>query len=203
MFSEKIIVKHSDCSNHRQGATFNLCLSYANAEYITFIDSDDLWHPDKIAKRVQTLDEHPEVGLVYTNGNVLDRNTRVLYPSFAHTHREANEPGQIWLDGHIRTLSTVLVRSRILRSAGASAEEGAPDHDSWHRIRKPAYFCCLEDILLGYRLQPGQFSRTSAENMWQTEYRILEKAISNHRYPGHLKKQRLAVLHYRMDERYL
>ena len=203
-FRDRItVVSHSDCGNHGQGATYNLCLNYANAEFIAFVDSDDLWHPDKISRQVQILDEHAEAGLVYTNGNVIDHNSKVLYPFFSCSHRETNEPGRILLDCYIRTPTTVMVRSSILRTAGAFTEEGAPDHDMWIRIKELTDFYYIKDILFSYRVHPEQFSRTSAEIMWENEYTILERAISRHRYPRHLKRQRLAVLHYRRGELYL
>ena len=49
-------------------ATRNAALQAANGEYIALLDSDDLFLSGRLAKQVAALAEHPEAGLVYSNG---------------------------------------------------------------------------------------------------------------------------------------
>ncbi|MDH4187238.1 MAG: glycosyltransferase [Nitrospira sp.] len=49
-------------------ATRNAALQAANGEYIALLDSDDLFLPGRLARQVAALAEHPEAGLVYSNG---------------------------------------------------------------------------------------------------------------------------------------
>src|SRR5436190_8858967 len=49
----------------------NLALRHAQGDYLAFLDSDDVWVPDKIEKQVSVLEEKPEVGLVFSNGELL------------------------------------------------------------------------------------------------------------------------------------
>ncbi len=44
----------------------NTGIKESQGEYLAFLDADDLWESTKLAKQVQVLDSHPEVGLVYT-----------------------------------------------------------------------------------------------------------------------------------------
>lgn len=46
------------------GAARNLALSQARGEFIAFLDCDDLWRPEKLAKQIPLFD-NPEVGLVF------------------------------------------------------------------------------------------------------------------------------------------
>jgi glycosyltransferase involved in cell wall biosynthesis len=61
-------------------AARNLGVSKASGELIAFLDSDDLWHPDKLAAEVDFLTRHPEVHAVFTD--LEKRHGDRVYPSF-------------------------------------------------------------------------------------------------------------------------
>lgn len=196
------LINHPDHGNHGQAATYNHCLRFTDSEYIAFIDNDDLWHPEKLQKQVDILDQHPEAGLVYTNGNVIDCDGKILYPFLGSSHRETNEVGAILLDCYIRTPSTVMVRSSVLRTAGEFKEGIIPDHDMWVRMKELADFFYIDEKLFSYRVHNDQASQTSTEKMWREGFGTLSRAISRYPYPGHIRRKRLAVIHYRLGEFY-
>ena len=49
------------------GKARNLCMAQANGVYITFLDCDDFWLPEKLEKQIPLFDKDPEVALVFTD----------------------------------------------------------------------------------------------------------------------------------------
>lgn len=52
----------------------NIGLEMARGDYIAFLDADDRWHPDKLARQLELLAHEPEVGLVFTDFRRFDEH---------------------------------------------------------------------------------------------------------------------------------
>jgi glycosyltransferase involved in cell wall biosynthesis len=60
-------LEHEGHQNRGISATRNLGIEHASGEYIAFLDADDLWLPEKLARQVAILESHPEVAMVYNS----------------------------------------------------------------------------------------------------------------------------------------
>lgn len=56
----------------------NTGIRHAKGRYIAFIDSDDLWEPEKLAWHVRHLDDNPHVGVSYSGSLLIDEAGRSL-----------------------------------------------------------------------------------------------------------------------------
>lgn len=56
---------HSGHANLRAARTRNIGASLARGEFLAFLDSDDVWLPNKLADQVRLLRQFPEVGFVF------------------------------------------------------------------------------------------------------------------------------------------
>lgn len=54
-------------SNQGLSATRNRAIALARGELLAFLDADDVWRPEKLARQVYCLTENPRIGLVHTN----------------------------------------------------------------------------------------------------------------------------------------
>jgi len=61
-------------------AAYNTGIRAAAGEYVSSLDSDDLWKPDKLEREVRFLDTHPEVQAVFSDLEKTDRGE--FTPSF-------------------------------------------------------------------------------------------------------------------------
>lgn len=57
---------------------YNAGIAVASGEYVAFLDHDDGWHPEKLAKQVAILDRYPTVGLTYTEVEYVDEHGKAL-----------------------------------------------------------------------------------------------------------------------------
>jgi len=53
--------------NRGPSAAVNTGVHVARGEFLAFLDADDLWHADKIARQIKLFETHPEVGFCFTN----------------------------------------------------------------------------------------------------------------------------------------
>lgn len=65
-------------SNQGPAAARNLGIAHATGEYLAFLDGDDLWLPDKLAKHVQHLNRSPRVGVSFCRSALIDEHSQPL-----------------------------------------------------------------------------------------------------------------------------
>ena len=58
-------LEHPEHANCGMSASRNLGIGAARGRYLTFLDADDLYLPERLSHQVALLDDHPEIGMVY------------------------------------------------------------------------------------------------------------------------------------------
>jgi glycosyltransferase involved in cell wall biosynthesis len=128
-------------------------LNRARGELIAFLDDDDCWEPEKLARQVAVLDADPEIGLVYTGFSVLGDDGSVHVPELAPWQIERGLLFGPLLRGCFIHPSTVLVRRVLLDRIGGFAESRAPceDYDLWLRLASVTRGACIAEPLARLR----------------------------------------------------
>lgn len=152
----------------------------AQGEYITFLDADDLWEATKLEQQVAILDNHPEVGVVYTWVTYMNESGqstgRVVKP-------EAE--GQIWTKlievNQIECGSVTMIRRACFEKIGlfdTNLRSYVPDWDMWLRLALHYEFKLIRQPLVYYRQRASSGSR-NFEGMERSFKIVLEKAYNS------------------------
>jgi glycosyltransferase involved in cell wall biosynthesis len=150
---------------HRQpprgvSAARNRGVALARATWVAFLDSDDLWKPEKLARQLALHRDRPELEASQTGEIWIRGGVRVN--ACAHHRKPA---GDVFLPSLQRCLispSAVLMRRRLLLELGGF-DESLPvceDYDLWLRLARRAPVGLLPDPLVIKRGgHPDQLSR--------------------------------------------
>jgi hypothetical protein len=148
-------------------ATLNRALSLARAPLVARMDADDLSRPDRFAKQIGYLQDHPEVAAVSGATDYIDREGGYLYTSAFPT-----SPAAIVTELAHRSCvlhAAVMARTEVLRSLCGyrKSVQYAEDYDLFLRISEIAQIANLPDVLYAVRLHPVTISvrNTAAQEL--------------------------------------
>lgn len=150
--------EHSGVSTAR-----NLGIARSSGEWIAFLDSDDLWLPDKLCAQMKFFSEHPEIFLCQTD-EIWIRNGRRINPRKYH-RKPSGYCFPVLLERCLVSPSAVVVHRRLFDEVGLFDESlpACEDYDLWLRIGWRYPFGLVERPLVAKRGgHPDQLSATIA-----------------------------------------
>jgi glycosyltransferase involved in cell wall biosynthesis len=137
-------------------ATRNTGIIHSRGEYVAFLDDDDEWYPDKLARQMEVmLGSEPQVGAVYTGYVIVDRTSGGVRGRMVPTRR-GNLHDRLLESNPIGGTSSVLLKRSCLEKVGLF-DESLPsfqDYDLWIRISKDFQFDYVQEPLLTYFIHP-------------------------------------------------
>jgi len=136
----------------------NAGISLSNAEFIAFLDHDDLWVPDKLKIQMEHFNSNLQVGLVYAKYTSF-RNDKEL-----RTKPEKGYSGWIFkklLSKSFIQTSTVMVKRECLNTVGPFDESFklADEYDMFLRVAKRFQCGFVDKKLTRYRVHDRNASR--------------------------------------------
>lgn len=179
--------------NSGPAAARNNGVSNAKGQYIAFLDSDDLWLPEKLMVQFRKInDGYP---IVYSNrfniGEIRD------LPKIQSEIIEFPE-GKIWnklLNGNMITTSSVIIKKDIFEEFNGFREElpYCEDWDLWLRCAEKYDIGFNKEPLVKYRIHDGGVSKNFVK--MHKKRKMVIKRTFNREYGGRLtKKEKNTIL---------
>ena len=141
--------------------TLNKGLSFAKADYLARIDSDDSWcDKDKLQKQFAFLENNPDHALLGSALETIDENGKSL--QFIHFKETDPAIRDVLLFSSQFAHPSVLIRAKVLDEVGYYSTEkkhkNVEDYELWLRLGTKYKFANLPDVTLKYRVRPNSLS---------------------------------------------
>lgn len=136
-FKEQVRLLHK--SNGGASSARNMGIDACRGDFVALLDSDDVWHPGKLASQLAVFQKHPEVGLVASRYVILSPDgSEEVYPYL----RQASWDTVLHLAGPaifdivaVIWTSSVLIRRDVLGNHRFDEQlRTAEDRDMWVRL---------------------------------------------------------------------
>lgn len=148
----------------------NIGVEAARFGWVAFLDSDDMWQPDKLEKQIALVREHPQCSVCFTGSAFMDGGAQQYEYNLAVpdriTYREL-------LKQNLISCSSVLAKREALRRYPMHSDAMIhEDFATWLKIlKKEAYAVGLNEPLLIYRIHESSKSGNklrAAKMQWRT-----------------------------------
>ena len=140
----------------------------STSDYIMFLDSDDILHPRYLEKVASILDQHPEVGVAYSNyAEFGDRRKVVKLPPF--------NPRLLLVECIV--MGTGMARRQALAQVGGyDAEQIFEDWELWISVIEKGWTAKgVKETLYNYRIHKGNRDTESNKKRKEGERLIYQK----------------------------
>ena len=134
--------------NKGPAAARNSGVKLAQGEWLAFLDSDDLWHREKLQKQVNFIENNLECKIVYTDELWIRKGVRV---NKKNIHKKYSG----WIYPHCLKLcivgaSTILIQKKLWNEFEGMDEKMpvAEDYDLWLRLSAKYKFYYLDEQLI-------------------------------------------------------
>ena len=179
----RLVVAHNDL-NLGVALTLNRGLRLAKGAYVARLDADDIAMPERLARQVAFLDNHPDIALVGSFAEMIDPEgtpfkTQTVPLGF-------DEIIERIFSVNLFIHPSVMFRKSVVQNLGGFRKEAlhAEDYDLWLRIIEHHDVANIPEALIRYRVHPDQASQRKLRLQRAAADRCRIEAFSRCRHTG-------------------
>jgi glycosyltransferase involved in cell wall biosynthesis len=168
-------IRYCRKENGGQSSSRNLGVGLSRGEWVSFLDQDDVWFPDKLERVVPLLGE--DVDLVYSDADTIDDQSRRALVGlhrnyrFGLPHPKETLEDVIFKDVFVMP-GLMTVRKELVRKVGGFDESlsGYEDDDLFLRLFPAARVRYLPESTFWWRIYKDNYSNTIRMVRSRTQY---------------------------------
>ncbi len=195
--------------NQGLAAARNSGIRESRGKHIAFLDSDDTWYPEKVARHVESLENDPDLGLSYSYSALID-STGEKFGNYQKSGTDPTSFYDCYVKNTIGNGSNAVLRREVF--SGRPDDPGAfppldgfvrslrraEDYELWSRICATTRWriACVPEPLVNYRVNPEGLS---ANVKAQQAYHFLAMAMVAELTPDaaeHLRRRAVAHVYW-------
>ena len=171
---DKLLVRHGEEQATIKGSAVsrNIALQKANGRWIAFLDSDDLWHPEKLEKQIEFMKQN---------------NYRFSYTNYCEIDETSKERGILISGPEVITRKmmtaycwpgclTVMYDAEFLGLMQTADIKINEEYALWIRIARQTNCYLLKENLAKYRRHKGSLTSKSYMELAKWHYLMFRKA---------------------------
>lgn len=162
-------------------AARNEGIRLAEADWIAFQDSDDIWEPDKLEKQVRCLREYQgtHTPVVYTSFYRYRSDRREYIPEKDQRNKNGYIHAELLLGNFISTQTVLLAKEALLKVGGFSEDmPRLQDWELWIRLSKEHPFLWIDEPLVHVYYTNSSIS-SSQTKLIEAYEKIIQKHVSD------------------------
>jgi glycosyltransferase involved in cell wall biosynthesis len=161
--------------NGGPSAARNTGIKTARYELIAFLDSDDLWHPERLSRQIKMFKADKHLHWCYSDCFLFDgdfnNNSSLRKISQGTTMYGGNISKELFLKGCFIPSPTLLLKRKLFDEFGLFCNRTASeDWQMWLNIASKYPICFIPDALAYYRVHDNNLTTTQS-----IEYKLSQK----------------------------
>jgi glycosyltransferase involved in cell wall biosynthesis len=179
-YTDQRICYYRSATNTPLSAARNLAIEKARGEYLAFLDSDDIWLPEKLEMQMEVLQKQSNAGISYCGFETLltsDADSAIkqakFYSKFIYKSHNSKSIFKKLLKGNFIIFSTVVITRSIYDLTGGFSEnlEQNEDYEILLLASIHTNATCVSSKLVKYRIHSSNNSYLNArKNFTENEY---------------------------------
>ncbi|MDB4540234.1 glycosyltransferase [bacterium] len=182
-------------ANAGAAAARNRGIKLAKGGWIAFLDSDDIWHKNKIERQLQALENSPKAGLIFTDTQTV-RGAEVIMPSrfaLGGLRENADSVGNSILRCQRNFFEIMLTQSRVITSATMVRRDlpdfvfpeeiwGSEDWALWLSLILETEFLAVDEVLVTMESASDNLTHCRGRGkLHRNDVLVLEKLMNDSR----------------------
>lgn len=154
--------------NGKQGKARNLAIAHALGKYLTFLDADDIWTPEKLVLQINEI-EDTKAGLVFSKSYMIDVNQKIkddiICGHIGYLHGIKGIEKMIEMN-QIPILTVLVKKDLVERVKGFSENLSIANVEDYHLwlklIMSDAVFYGSDKVLAYYRIHDSSVTKNDS-----------------------------------------